>query len=92
MTAMQSGRINMGTMTIRNLDDKIKKNLRIQAADHGHSMEEEVRQILTTALGKEKDKDEEPLGSRIHELFQEVGGLEITLPERKDQIPMPNLS
>ena len=40
----------MASMTIRNLDDDIKQRLRVQAAEHGRSMEEEARVILRTAL------------------------------------------
>jgi plasmid stability protein len=36
----------MATITIRNLDEKIKRKLQIRAALNGHSMEAEVRQIL----------------------------------------------
>ena len=35
------------TLTIRNLDEAVKLKLRMQAAEHGHSMEAEVRDILT---------------------------------------------
>jgi len=40
----------MATLTIRNFDDTLKTQLRIEAAQHGHSMEEEVRIILRRAL------------------------------------------
>jgi plasmid stability protein len=40
----------MSSITIRNLDPAIKERLRIRAAEHGHSMEAEVRRILQTAL------------------------------------------
>lgn len=40
----------MATLTIRNLDDELKSRLRIRAARHDHSMEEEARSILRTAL------------------------------------------
>ena len=40
----------MATITIRNLDDGLKTRLRLRAAEHGHSMEEEVRCILRDAL------------------------------------------
>ena len=40
----------MASMTIRNLSDDIKQRLHIQAAEHGHSMEEEARIILRAAL------------------------------------------
>jgi antitoxin FitA len=36
----------MAVLTIRNIDDAVKASLRIQAAEHGWSMEEEARQIL----------------------------------------------
>ena len=39
----------MSSLLIRNLGD-LKDKLRIQAARHGLSMEEEVRQILRSAL------------------------------------------
>lgn len=36
----------MAILTIRNIDDALKARLRLCAARHGRSMEEEVRQIL----------------------------------------------
>lgn len=41
----------MSQLTIRNIDDKLKRALRLRAADRGTSMEEEVREILRAALG-----------------------------------------
>ena len=43
----------MASITIRNLDDTIKTRLRIQAATHGKSMEDEARDILAAALNRE---------------------------------------
>ena len=40
----------MAVMTIRNLDDKVRDKLRVRAAQHGRSMEAEVRAILTEAV------------------------------------------
>lgn len=40
-------------MTIRDIDEKLKARLRVQAALHGRSMEEEARDILRTALSLE---------------------------------------
>ena len=40
----------MATLTIRNLDERTKAQLRVQAARHGRSMEEEARTILRTAI------------------------------------------
>ena len=43
----------MGTITVRNLDEDLKRRLRIRAAQNGHSMEQEVRDILKAALYQE---------------------------------------
>jgi len=43
----------MATMTIRKIDDQHKARLRVQAARHGRSMEDEAREILRTAHGQE---------------------------------------
>ncbi len=43
----------VASITIRNLDDTLKSRLRIQAATHGRSMEDEARDILRSALSRE---------------------------------------
>lgn len=40
----------MASITIRNLDDEIKHKLRVRAAMHGRSMEEEAREILRRVM------------------------------------------
>lgn len=70
----------MATITIRNLDDDLKAMLRVVAASHGRSMEEEARQIIRQALTKQ-DKNG-GLGSRIHARFSAVGGADLEVPER----------
>ena len=42
----------MASITIRNLDDDIKHLLRVRAAEHGSSMEEEARDILRRVMGE----------------------------------------
>jgi phosphopantothenoylcysteine decarboxylase / phosphopantothenate---cysteine ligase len=39
----------MASLTVRQLDDKLKRSLRLRAARHGRSMEDEVRVILRQA-------------------------------------------
>ena len=63
------------TLTIRKLDDRVKQRLRIRAARHGRSMEEEARQILKLALAAKEPK--EGLGTMIHKMFAPLGGVEI---------------
>jgi phosphopantothenoylcysteine decarboxylase/phosphopantothenate--cysteine ligase len=36
----------MGSLTVRNIDEAVKKRLRLRAAANGHSMEEEIRLLL----------------------------------------------
>ena len=48
--SIDSTREDLADITIRRLDEKTKKKLRVRAAQHGHSMEEEARQILRSAL------------------------------------------
>lgn len=70
----------MSTLTVRNIEPVIKDKLRLQAATHGHSMEEEVRCILRQAMLQASQPA--GLGSRIHERFAVLGGVDLPLPER----------
>ena len=36
----------MGSLTVRNIDEAVKKRLRLRAAANGRSMEEEIRLLL----------------------------------------------
>jgi plasmid stability protein len=40
----------MAMLTVRNLSDEIHRALRVRAAQHGQSMEAEVREILEAAI------------------------------------------
>jgi len=48
----------MTALLIRGIDDKLKRQLRLRAAENGRSMEEEVRQILRHALGVPSPEEE----------------------------------
>lgn len=83
MIALDSLEGDMASITIRNLDDDLKAQLRVVAASHGRSMEEEVRMIIRQALSRQEKRG--GLGSRIHARFAAVGGADLALPERKDK-------
>ena len=70
----------MAQLVVRKLDDDVKQRLRIRAARHGQSMEEEVREILTAAV-VEEDLPGEGLGSRIARRFAAVGGVPFEIEE-----------
>ena len=43
----------MAMLTVRNIPDEVHRALRVRAAQHGHSMEAEVREILQAAIRPE---------------------------------------
>jgi len=57
----------MADITIRNLDDGLRRRLRIRAAEHGRSMEEETREIFREAIGMPTAPKD--LGKVIHRRF-----------------------
>ncbi|MGD9537567.1 MAG: plasmid stabilization protein [Alphaproteobacteria bacterium] len=68
----------MASITIRNLEEPLKARLRIRAAGHGRSMEEEARDILRTALSQEPVRPTN-LAAAIRARFAPLGGVD--LPE-----------
>ena len=71
----------MASMTILNLDDDTKQRLRVQAAEHGLSMEEEARAILRSALIKPAPPTN--LARAIRSRFATFGGVELDIPPRE---------
>ncbi len=65
----------MASLTIRNLESQIKALLSIRAAHHGHSMEEEARQILRAAL-LEDAQSPQNLAEAIQNPFAHHGGVD----------------
>jgi antitoxin FitA len=72
----------MATLTIRQLDDALKTKLRIRAAEHGKSMEEEAREILREALAPAAAETGAEWVSHIRKLVEPFGGFDLELPER----------
>lgn len=71
----------MASLTIRNIDDHLKVLLRLQAARHGQSMEQEARNILRQAV------QPQPTGSsfaeKIHRRFNELDVADLPIPKRR---------
>ena len=78
----------MASITVRNLDDALKRRLCIRAAENGRSMEQEVRDILRTALDEEATPSRN-LGTSLHELFKPFGGVELEIPRREPMREAP---
>jgi len=66
----------MATLTIRNVDNALKEELRVRAARNGRSMEAELRHILSEALGGQKRNREPNLADAIRRRFLPFGGVD----------------
>ena len=71
----------MASITIRNLEDDLKRRLRIRAAEHGRSMEEEAREILRH--GVTEPATPRNLAAAIRARMAPLGGMELELPTRE---------
>ncbi|MCY3728788.1 MAG: hypothetical protein OXF97_07335 [Nitrospira sp.] len=71
----------MASITIRNLDEDVKAQLRMRAAGNGRSIEEEARLILREAVSRKTGP--ENLASAIRARFVPLGGVELELPARE---------
>jgi len=79
--------MTMAQLVVRNLEEGVKARLQRQASRHGHSMEEEVRDILRNAV-KPESRTAMPLGSRIRSRFARIG-LQEDIPELRGYKPRP---
>ncbi|GIH70170.1 FitA-like ribbon-helix-helix domain-containing protein [Sphaerimonospora thailandensis] len=70
----------MAALSIRNLDDEVKRRLRMRAARHGRSMEAEARAILEEAVAEPETP--ENLFTTLLDRFAALGGIELELPAR----------
>jgi antitoxin FitA len=66
----------MATITIRRLDESTKTRLRMRAAGHGRSMEEEAREILKVALTAD-GVGPSNLAESIRRRFAALGGVDL---------------
>ena len=71
----------MASITVRNLEEGLKRRLRIRAAENGRSMEEEARDILRTALYHQPQARKD-LASAIRARFAPLGEIELDIPPR----------
>jgi plasmid stability protein len=77
--------LSMATITIRNLDETVKRDLQVRAAINGRSMEAEVRALLSELAkkGQGTAPPAEGLGTAIHRRFAAIGGVDLPIPPRQ---------
>ena len=71
----------MASITIRNLEEILKSRLRVRAAQHGRSMEDEARHILRAALEQEA-RGSTNLFEAIRRRIRPIGGVDSDIPRR----------
>ena len=76
----------MAGLSVRKLDDETLSRLRIRAAMHGVSMEEEARRILKDAVSAP-----DRLGDLALGIFGSEHGVDLQLPDRTPHEP-PDLA
>jgi plasmid stability protein len=70
----------MASITIRQLEETTKRKLRLRAARHGRSMEQEAREILKTAVNQGEEQPD--LVEAIRRRFAKYGGVDLKIPPR----------
>lgn len=73
----------MAQLIVRQLDEEVKSRLQERARRHGRSTEEEVREILRTAV-KDERAPRKALGTRLASRFARIG-LTKEIPELRGQ-------
>ncbi|MDO8262569.1 MAG: hypothetical protein Q7T21_05020 [Gallionella sp.] len=81
---------NMAALTSRNIDDEVKNSLRLQAAQHGCSMEQEVREILSRAVLPKRNQP--AFAQRIQKHFASFELDALPIPERKKARKPPSMA
>lgn len=79
----------MASITIRNLDDDIKQRLRVRAAEHGRSMEEEARDILRRVMSESTSPRD--LAAAIRARVSTGARADLELPAREPMREPPQL-
>ena len=77
----------MAQFVVRNLENAVKARLQRRAKQHGRSMEEEVREILRSAV-HEEETPSTGLGTEIAALFSKTGLVE-DIPELRGDTVKP---
>lgn len=69
----------MANISVRKLDDQVYNQLRIRAAEHGVSMEEEARQIISKTVSVP-----ERMSDVFRKHFGRDHGVDLDIPNHRD--------
>lgn len=82
--------VHVAALSVRDLDETVRERLRVRAAQHGRSMEAEIRAILTAAVSPPTDP--RGLAQTLLARFGDLGGVDLELPRRVEAPRAANLS
>ena len=68
----------MASISVRKLDGQVYNQLRIRAAEHGVSMEEEARQIISKAVSVP-----ERISNVFKKHFGQTHGIDLNIPSQR---------
>lgn len=74
----------MAAVSVRDLDEAVRERLRVRAAQHGRSMEAEIRAILTEAVSPSTDR--RGLAQELLARFGDLGGVDLE-PLPRTEVP-----
>lgn len=80
----------MASITVRNLDESVKNSLRLRAARHGWSMEQEIRQILQATVAPEQ-AGQISFAERVNRRFAGLEVESLPIPPRQIARKLPEL-
>ena len=81
----------MASVTVRNIDESVKGGLRLRAARHGHSVEQEIRTILQQAVAPEMAA-QLSFAERIQARLSGNTIDQLPVPKRRATRPPPSLA
>ena len=73
----------MPSLSVRRIEEDVYERLRVRAAKHGVSMEEEARRIIKMSVAAPEN-----LGTLALECFGESHGVELELSDRRPHEPL----
>ena len=83
----------MATILVRKVDESVKRQLRRQAAEHGRSLEAEVREILSRCVNQPSQVPRPVTGldlvRPLREFVEKYGGVELPIPPRTPMRELP---
>mgnify|MGYP001012207098 CR=1 FL=1 len=80
----------MSDILIQDVDPALKMTLEERARANHRSLSDEVKALVEKGLREATSR--KGLGSQIHELFADIGGVELELPPREPVPPPPEFS